>query len=78
MSKEKTPYNPVSEDYSNEKLTDPHSSEQKDAYIEKMKQVYLPHSESNYPPTEESIERVNDLNSSKPNPVAELISTKKD
>lgn len=78
MSKEKTPYNSVPEDYSNEKLTDPHSSEQKDAYIEKMKQVYLPYTHANYLPSEESIERANGLDSSNPNPVADLISTKKD
>jgi hypothetical protein len=78
MSKEKVPYDSVPSDYSNEKLTDPHSSEQKDAYIEKMKQVYLPHSKENYLPSEESIERANGLDSSKPNPVADLISTKKE
>ena len=77
MSKENTPYNTVSEDYSNEKLTTPHSSEEKDAYIEKMKQVYLPYSNENYLPNEESIERANGLDSSKQNPVAELISTKR-
>lgn len=72
MDKEKTSYNETSKDNSDEKLTDPSSS--KDSYMEKMKQVYLPKSQDEYHPTEESIEQVNNLTSAKSNPVADAIS----
>lgn len=77
MSNEKTPYNAVPGDYSQDKLTDNPSQKSEASPIEKIKQTYLPDSKANYRPSEESIERANDLDSSKPNPVAELISNKK-
>ena len=76
MSKENIPYNSVPEDNSEEKLAEIHSSEEKDAFIEKIKQVYLPQSAANDSPTEESIEHANGLDSSKPNPLEELIDNK--
>ena len=57
---------------SNEKLTDPSSA--KDSYMEKMKAVYLPKSQDNFHPSEESIEQANDLTSAKSNPVEDAIS----
>lgn len=77
MSKEKTPSNSVTGDYSNQKSTDVNSSEQKASYIEQLKQVYLPDSKANYSPSEESIERANNLNSVNENLVTEAIDTKK-
>lgn len=73
MSNEKASYNPVLGDYPQDKLTD----KSEDSPIEKIKQTYLPDSKANHSPSEESIERANGLNSSKPNPVEELISNKK-
>lgn len=72
MNKEKMPYNEISKNNSEEKLTDPSSS--KDSYMDKMKQVYLPKSQNDYHPSEESIERVNDLTSDKSTPIADAIS----
>ena len=72
MNKEKMPYNEILKNNSEEKLTDPSSS--KDSYMDKMKQVYLPKSQNDYHPSEESIESVNDLTSAKSNPVQDAIS----
>jgi len=77
MSKEKTPYNSVSGDSSDKKSSDIDSEAQKASYIEELKQVYLPDSKSNHSPSEESIERANDLNSSNRNLVTEAIDPKK-
>jgi hypothetical protein len=77
MSNEKTSYNPVQGDYPQDKLTDIPSPKSEDSPIEKIKQTYLPDSKANHRPSEESIERANGLDSSKPNPVEELISNKK-
>lgn len=57
---------------SNEKLTTPSSA--KDSYMEKMKAVYLPKSQENFHPSEESIEQANGLTSAKLNPVDDAIS----
>lgn len=72
MNKEKMSYNEILKNNSEEKLTDPSSS--KDSYMDKMKQVYLPESQNDYHPSEESIERVNGLTSDKSTPVADAIS----
>lgn len=72
MNKEKMPYNEILKNNSEEKLTDPSSS--KDSYMDKMKQVYLPKSQNDYHPSEESIENVNNLTSDKSTPVADAIS----
>jgi hypothetical protein len=72
MNKEKTSYNETSTANLDEKLADPSSS--KDTYMEKMKAVYLPKSQDEYHPSEESIEHVNDLTSAKSNPVKDAIS----
>ncbi|OOM76346.1 hypothetical protein CLPUN_27330 [Clostridium puniceum] len=72
MNKEKTSYDETLKNNSDEKLTDPSSS--KDSYMEKMKKVYLPKSQDDFHPSEESIEQVNGLTSAKSNPVADAIS----
>ena len=52
---------------SDEKLANPSST--KDSYMEKMKAVYLPKSQENFRPSEESIEQANGLTSARSNPV---------
>jgi hypothetical protein len=52
---------------SDEKLTNPSST--KDSYMEKMKAVYLPKSQEDFHPSEESIEQANGLTSARSNPV---------
>ena len=76
MSKEKIPSNSVPEDYSDRKSPDVNSSVEKASYFEELKDVYLPASKANYSPSEESIERSNDLTSSNLNLVTEAIVTK--
>lgn len=74
MSNKKVPYPSNQENGYEEKLPDINSTA-KASYIEKMKDVYLPDARANHRPSEESIEQANGLNSSKPNPVEEAIST---
>lgn len=72
MNNEKMPYNEIPKNNSEQKLSDPSSS--KNSYMDKMKQVYLPKSQNDYHPSEESIERVNNLTSDKSTAVADAIS----
>lgn len=74
MSNEKVPYPSNQENSYEEKLPDIDSTA-KASYIEKMKDVYLPDARTNHRPSEESIEQANGLDSSKPNPVEEAISS---
>ena len=55
MSKEKVPYNSISENNSEEKSTQIHTSEPTASDIENMKKAYLPESKTDYHPSEESI-----------------------
>ncbi|WP_160683735.1 hypothetical protein [Clostridium sp. C2-6-12] len=55
-----------------EKLTNPASANE--TYMEKMKEVYLPDEQKDSSPSEESIEKANDLTSAKSNPVEDAIS----
>lgn len=76
MNNEKKSYNNEAlKANSDEKLTDPASS--KESYMEKMKAVYLPDSQKDPAPSEESIEKANDLTSCKSNPVQDAISRTK-
>lgn len=75
MSNEKKPYNNKAlQTDLDEKLTD--SSSEKDSYMEKIKSVYLPKSQGEFHPSEESIEQANGLTSAKSNPVEDAISRK--
>ncbi|WP_238916651.1 hypothetical protein [Clostridium sp. YIM B02555] len=64
MNKEKVSYEEPN--YDMDKLTDPHPSAPDASDIEKIKKMYLPTSKADNKPSEESIERANDLNYSKP------------
>jgi hypothetical protein len=76
MINEKKPYNNEAlKSNSDEKLTDPTS--EKESYMEKMKEVYLPDEQKDSCPSEESIEKANGLTSSKSNPVQDAISRNK-
>lgn len=73
MSNEKKHYNNEAlKSNPDEKLADP--SSEKDSYMEKMKAVYLPKSQENFCPSEESIDQANGLTSAKSNPVDDHIS----
>lgn len=73
MNNEKKPYNNEAlKSNSNEKLTNPASA--KESYMEKMKAVYLPDEQKDSCPSEESIEKANNLTSCKSNPVENAIS----
>lgn len=67
MDKEKTSYNQPKGDYPQKEIPNVQSSEPSASDIEKFKKLYMPSSQANYRPSEESIEDANNLNYSKPN-----------
>ncbi|EKQ50552.1 MULTISPECIES: hypothetical protein [unclassified Clostridium] len=66
MSKEKNPYGQAQNLTPQEQIPEVHSSEPGASDIEKLKKLYLPSSKADNRPSEESIEKANGLNSSKP------------
>ncbi|WP_297417413.1 hypothetical protein [Clostridium sp.] len=66
MSKEENPYGQAQNLTPQEQIPEVHSSEPSASDIEKLKKLYLPSSKADNRPSEESIEKANGLNSSKP------------
>jgi hypothetical protein len=66
MSKDKNPYGQAQNLTPQEQIPEVHSKEPSESDIEKLKKLYLPSSKADNAPSEESIEKANDLNSSKP------------
>ena len=69
MNKDNSQFDQNSADYPNGYISEIHSHEPSTSDIEKFKKLYLPNSKANNKPSEESIEKANGLNYSKPDTI---------
>lgn len=66
MNNEKTDYSDTLDNSGMEDILDPHPASPDASDMQKIKKMYLPSSKANYMPSEESIEKANNLQHPKP------------